>query len=115
MNNLNQSGLIIAALPGTIHGNMAASFTNATFMPVPDILTGVQRVVDGLASVFIGEYAFFATAYCPSCKAYKFGNATQLAILTRQVPDYSVRSDAGEMIRFSSMMMILSFLFVLFL
>ena len=115
MSSLNQSGIIIAALPGTIHGNIAASFTNATFMPVPDTTTGAQRVADGLASVFIGEYAFFATVNCPTCKAYKFGNATQLAILTRQVADYSVRSAAGEMLRYSSMVMILSFLIALLL
>ena len=90
--SLNQSGLIIALLPGTALGDLAATFTNATLMPVPDTATGLQRVADGVASVFMAEMGLMKNVDCPTCKSYRFGNPSQLGIVTRKTAGYSVSS-----------------------
>ena len=92
ISSLNQSGLIIAALPGTAYGNLAATFTNATYMTVADTASGLKAVISGAASVFIGDYAFFNGIDCVGCKAYKYGIPDRAAILTRQIPAFPASS-----------------------
>ena len=113
LNDLNQTGLIIAALPGTVYGNMAASLTKATFLSVADTTSGMQAAANGVASVFIGDYAFFNSISCPGCKAYKYGTPTQLGILTRQISSYP--RSAGEMLRISSWLIVVVFMIALLL
>jgi len=111
ISSLNQSGLIIAALPGTAYGNLAATFTNATYMTVADTASGLKAVISGAASVFIGDYAFFNDVACVGCKAYKYGTPDRAAILTRQIQAFPASS--GEKTALSWMIVLLLAVFLL--
>ena len=83
--SLNQTGLVLSAVPGTVYYDMAKKNTLATLLDAPDTTSGVRYDLEGRASVFVGDVLFFKIYECANCKVFRYGTPTLMGIFTRKI------------------------------